>query len=123
MPVTIDLIGRRALVTGAGQGVGRRIALTLAEAGAEVVVNDLVEERAASVVSEIEAAGGQGRTAVFDVTDWPAVEAAVTADEIAPDTDALELIRGVGNLCVGADNPRYDARRMVALLIAGLRRH
>ena len=50
------------------------------------------------------------------------VEAAATAGEIRPDTDAYELMLGVGNLCIGADNhPRYDARRMVELLIAGLR--
>jgi NAD(P)-dependent dehydrogenase (short-subunit alcohol dehydrogenase family) len=80
MSVTIDLSGRRALVTGAGQGVGRGIARTLAAAGAEVVVNDLVEERARGVVAEIEADGGdRGRAsaAAFDVTDWDAVRAAV----------------------------------------------
>jgi AcrR family transcriptional regulator len=50
------------------------------------------------------------------------LEAAATAGEIRPGTDAYELMLGVGNLCIGADsNPRYDARRMVALLIAGLR--
>ena len=42
--------------------------------------------------------------------------------EIRSDVTALELMRGVGNLCIGADSdPRYDARRMVALLVAGLR--
>jgi AcrR family transcriptional regulator len=52
------------------------------------------------------------------------LDAAVAAGEIAPDADAYELLRGVGNLCIGAgNNPRYDARRMVALVIAGLRRH
>jgi AcrR family transcriptional regulator len=52
------------------------------------------------------------------------LDAAATAGEIRPDTDAYELMRGVGNLCVGADNnPRYDARRMVELVIAGLRVH
>lgn len=77
MAVTIDLSGRRALVTGAGQGIGRGIARTLAAAGAEVLLNDLVEERAAAVMAEIEADGGAAATAVFDVTDWAAVEAAV----------------------------------------------
>jgi AcrR family transcriptional regulator len=52
------------------------------------------------------------------------LDAAATAGEIRPDMDAYELLRGVGNLCIGADNnPRYDARRMVELVIAGLRLH
>lgn len=50
------------------------------------------------------------------------LEAAAAAGEIRSDIDAYELMRGVGNLCIGADNdPRYDARRLVELLIAGLR--
>ncbi len=50
------------------------------------------------------------------------LDAAAEAGEIRPDMDAYDLMRGVGNLCIGADNdPRYDARRMVRLLIAGLR--
>lgn len=49
------------------------------------------------------------------------LEAATAAGEIRSDVDAYELMRGVGNLCIGADNdPRYDARRLVELLIAGL---
>lgn len=49
------------------------------------------------------------------------LEAAAAAGEIRPGQDALELMRGIGNLCVGAGDPRYDARRMVGLLVAGLR--
>ncbi len=50
------------------------------------------------------------------------VDAAAEAGEIRPGIDAYELMRAVGNLCVGVDNdPRYDACRMVGLLIAGLR--
>ena len=50
------------------------------------------------------------------------LDAAAKAGEIRPDTDAYELLRGVGNLCIGADtSSRYDARRMAGLLIAGLR--
>jgi NAD(P)-dependent dehydrogenase (short-subunit alcohol dehydrogenase family) len=75
----IDLDGRRALVTGAGQGVGRAIALALAQAGAEVVVNDVRPAPAGDVVEEIRAAGGTAAPAVFDVTDFAAVQAGVAA--------------------------------------------
>src|SRR5262249_514354 len=48
--------------------------------------------------------------------------AAAKAGEISAGVDAYELMRGIGSLCVGADtDPRYHARRMVDLLIAGLR--
>jgi AcrR family transcriptional regulator len=48
--------------------------------------------------------------------------AAADAREIRPDVDAFELLRAIGNLCIGADgDSRYSARRMVGLLIAGLR--
>ncbi|MFD7791409.1 TetR/AcrR family transcriptional regulator [Streptomyces sp. NPDC059759] len=51
------------------------------------------------------------------------LDAAADSGEIRPDLNAYELMRGVGNLCIGAGNdPRYDARRLVTLLIAGLRR-
>jgi len=50
------------------------------------------------------------------------LDAAAEAGEINADIEAIELMRGIGSLCVGADNdPRYNVRRMVALLIAGLR--
>ena len=49
------------------------------------------------------------------------LDAAAEAGEISADIDAYELMRGIGSLCVGGDlDPRYDARRMVELLIAGL---
>ena len=48
--------------------------------------------------------------------------AAAAAGEIRPGLDGYELLRGVGNLCAGADgDPRYDPRHLVELLIAGLR--
>jgi AcrR family transcriptional regulator len=47
--------------------------------------------------------------------------AAADAGEIRSDVEAYELMRGVGNLCVGGDNdPRYDARHLVELVLAGL---
>ena len=51
------------------------------------------------------------------------LDAAVQVGEIRPGMDALQLMHGVGNLCIGAENdPHYDARRLVELLIAGLLR-
>jgi 3-oxoacyl-[acyl-carrier protein] reductase len=79
MAVTIDLSGHRALVTGAGQNVGRGIARMLGAAGAEVLVNDLVEERAQSVAREIEDAGGRATPTPFDVTDYDAVQSSFRA--------------------------------------------
>jgi len=50
------------------------------------------------------------------------LDAAAASGEIRSGLDAYQLMRGIGNLCIGADSdPRYDARRLVALLIAGLR--
>jgi len=49
--------------------------------------------------------------------------AAAAAGEIVADVDAYGLMRGIGNICIGADaDPDYDARRMVQLVVAGLRR-
>jgi AcrR family transcriptional regulator len=49
------------------------------------------------------------------------LDAAAAAGEIRADVDAYGLLRGVGNLCAGADgDARYDARRMVGLLVDGL---
>ena len=53
----MDLKGKSAIVTGAGQGIGRGIALSLAKHGADVMVCDLNQETAASVAREIEALG------------------------------------------------------------------
>jgi AcrR family transcriptional regulator len=50
------------------------------------------------------------------------LDAATVSGEIRAGQDAVELMRGVGGLCAGAgNNPRYNARHLVSLLIAGLR--
>jgi NAD(P)-dependent dehydrogenase (short-subunit alcohol dehydrogenase family) len=66
---------RVALVTGAGQGIGRQICLTLAQEGARVAVNDIVEKLAKAVAEEIARAGGRAIAVVADVTDEDAVKA------------------------------------------------
>ena len=50
------------------------------------------------------------------------LEAAARAGEVTPGTDAYELLRGIGNLCIRRDDdPHYDPRRLVGLLLRGLR--
>ncbi|MFH7594621.1 TetR/AcrR family transcriptional regulator [Streptomyces racemochromogenes] len=50
------------------------------------------------------------------------LDAAAEAGEIRPGTQPYELMRGIGNLCIGRDDdPRYDPRRLIALLLQGLR--
>jgi 2-hydroxycyclohexanecarboxyl-CoA dehydrogenase len=74
----LDLQGAVGLVTGAGQGVGRQIALHFAGNGAGgVIVNDVDPARAAAVTEEVIAMGCQALPAVADVTDPDAVRAMV----------------------------------------------
>jgi NAD(P)-dependent dehydrogenase (short-subunit alcohol dehydrogenase family) len=73
----IDLSGRTALVTGAGRNVGAGIAAALGRCGAAIAVNDLVAERADSVVAELAVAGVEALAIPADVTDHAAVEAMV----------------------------------------------
>src|SRR6476469_1667696 len=61
------LIGRVALVTGGGQGIGRGIALALAAEGASVAVTGRRAEPLEQVVKEIETRGGAARATVGDV--------------------------------------------------------
>lgn len=62
-----DLAGRTALVTGAAQGLGFAMATGLAEAGAQVVLNDIQEDKLRSEVARLAAAGLRVRACPFDV--------------------------------------------------------
>ncbi len=77
--MSIRLDGQVAIVTGAGQGLGRCHALALAERGAKIVVNDLGDEsgksaNADAVVAEIEAAGGEAIANGANVANFAQVE-------------------------------------------------
>lgn len=70
------LAGRRALVTGAGRGVGRQLAAALATAGAHVTLNDVALDRARSAAADL---GNDAVGAAADVTDRASVSAMLDA--------------------------------------------
>ncbi|MCA9772621.1 MAG: 3-oxoacyl-[acyl-carrier-protein] reductase [Myxococcales bacterium] len=84
-----DLKGKKALVTGASRGIGRAIALRLAEAGADVAITYRENKAlAADVVAEIERGGAQARAYAIDLADVEALEdrvAAIIAEAGGPD--------------------------------------
>lgn len=102
----LDLGGKIAFVTGAGQGAGRAIALALAHHNAGgIAVNDFVPERAEAVVAEINALGVAAIAAPADVGDNQAVHAAMarTAEALGP---IGILVNNAGN---GGPNFRMQA--------------
>ena len=101
MSVELDLTGSVALVTGAGRGIGREIALALAAAGADVAVNDFADEAAcAAVVGEIAKLGRKGLVVMGDVSDEGQVNAMV--DRAEADLGPLGVV--VNNAGITRDN-------------------
>jgi 3-oxoacyl-[acyl-carrier protein] reductase len=80
---TQDLSGRVALISGSGRGIGRAIALVMAERGADIVLHDIDGTAVDAVAAEIEALGQIAHRGVRDVTDINATTALVRAAESA----------------------------------------
>ena len=76
-PATLE--GKTAIVTGAGNGLGRAEAVALAAVGASVVLNDLPGPAVQAVADEITGSGGQAVVAAGDVAEWATGEALLAA--------------------------------------------
>ncbi|NJN18670.1 MAG: SDR family oxidoreductase [Oscillochloris sp.] len=104
----VDLAGRVAWITGAGQGIGRGIALGLAAAGADIVVNDLASgpggdnPAAYETAQLVRALGRQARVSYADVAEAEQVEA-VVADAVAV----------FGRLDIAVANAAFSVRELV----------
>ncbi|HUA70349.1 MAG TPA: SDR family oxidoreductase [Solirubrobacteraceae bacterium] len=101
--MTARLDQRVALVTGAGQGIGRSIALRLAGEGAAVLVNDLTPEACSDTVEAIRATGASATAAPGNVTDPGATDAIVGAADEAYGT--LDIL--VNNAGITRDQPLH----------------
>ncbi len=91
------LEGKTALVTGAGSGIGRQIALLFARQGAHVTIGDLNDAAAQGVVDEIAGEGGAAAALHLDVTSIDSANAAVNA--IAGEHGHLDIL--VNNAGIG----------------------
>lgn len=104
VPELFDLAGRTALVTGGGRGLGRFIALGLAEAGADVAVASRKRGNVEAVAREIEALGRRAWALEADLADEASIDA--LADRVLAEVGRLHVL--VNNAAVAWAAPTLD---------------
>ncbi|WP_213575782.1 acetoin reductase [Rhodococcus sp. USK13] len=117
----MSIEGKVALITGAGQGIGRAIALCLAADGADIALVDVNGDRLHAVADEIRAVGSKAMSVVADVTDLSQVQSAV--DQAEHELDGFDII--VNNAGIAQVNPLADVQpeevsRILAVNIEGV---
>jgi NAD(P)-dependent dehydrogenase (short-subunit alcohol dehydrogenase family) len=98
MSTTKHLEGKGVVVTGAGRGIGREIALAVARAGGKVIVNDLDRDVAEEVVAEIKALGSEALANTDSVVSWEGANNMVT--------QAVDNFGNIGGVVNNAGNLR-----------------
>jgi meso-butanediol dehydrogenase/(S,S)-butanediol dehydrogenase/diacetyl reductase len=113
--------GKVAVVTGAGSGIGRAIAVRFAAEGASVLVNDLRPEAAADTVAAVQAAGGQAHARAADVGSSAAVAALL--DEAVARWGRLDIVvnnAASPHAAAVADTSDEDWRRVMGVTLDGV---
>lgn len=115
-----DLRGKAALVTGAGSGIGRAVALTLARSGAAVGVVDVEGDRAEQVAAEVEGLGARALAAVADVRDPQAVR--LTVASVLDSLGSLDVLvnnAGLQYVCAVHEFPEEKWDLLIGVMLTG----
>jgi len=112
-----SLTNKHAVVTGAGSGIGKAVALLLAKQGATVYVTDINLEQANEVVKEITAAGGTAEAKVLDVSNQQNVEAAFGG---LVRLDILVNSAGVSHIGTAESTSEEDFDRLYRVNVKGV---
>jgi len=117
--IEVNLSGQTALVTGASQGIGKAIALSLGASGAKVACLARNAEKLEATVGEIQSAGGTAMVIPCDATDSEAAQAAV--EKVVADWGQLDIL--VNNAGITRDNllPRMSDEEWDAVILTNLR--
>jgi 3alpha(or 20beta)-hydroxysteroid dehydrogenase len=116
----IDLRGKRALVTGGARGLGAGMALALAEAGAAVMIGDLLDELGHETAGHISKTGATATFTHLDVTDDEAWDSAITATiDSLGGFDILVNNAGVEITSLVTELDATDITKMLAVNVGG----
>lgn len=118
---TMSLLGRRAIVTGAGRGIGRSIALALAEAGADVAVSARTVAEIEQLANDIQALGRKSVAIPCDVTS--AEQAQQLAQAALEDMGGIDILvnnAGASGSATFLNHPDELWHRMLAINLTGV---
>jgi len=103
--MSLDLANRVALISGSGRGIGRAVALLMAERGADIVVHDIDSAAATTVAKEVAALGRRVHVGVCDVRDLSALASLVR--QVEAKLGSIDVL--VNNAGIGGGEQPFQA--------------
>lgn len=113
-----SLRGKRALITGAADGIGREIALAYAREGAAVAVHGRSDERIAGTVQEVEGIGGQVVPVIADLADENAISA--MSVKVLDELGGLDILVNNAGICSLQDTPTMSPETWKSIIFTNL---